>query len=129
MWHKLASNPIVIDSLYGSEDFPSLENVKIRQITWKDIPNMVQLTFEPINFPNKIPNRWIGRKYNCLTIDLDIYDIYNFQINFKDERIESELRIELIGSKIFLGLKSEQNVIHIEGGRMFIQKVSGYIKE
>jgi hypothetical protein len=131
MWHKLSINPIIVESLYGREEYPSLEGALIRELSWKDTPNMVNLSFEPINLPSKFPSRWHDRKYDGAIVNIELYDIYKFQVNIIDEFIRADISISVNKSndRIVVSIKTDNNSFIVEGQTLMIQTISGYHKE
>lgn len=93
MWHKLAINPIIVDSLYGYDQYPLLDNALIRELSWGDIPNMVKLSFEPINLPSKYPSRWHDRHYNRVVVKVEIYDVSKFQVDIIEKQIRGDIKL------------------------------------
>ena len=75
MWFKLASNPEVIESIYGDE-VPILEGVLLHEMELRlDGGSIILLRFGPPNYPSKPPAKWVSRGNKSASISLQLIDV------------------------------------------------------
>ncbi|WP_092744048.1 Imm50 family immunity protein [Hymenobacter psychrophilus] len=118
MWFKLASNPEVVESIYGDE-IPILEGVLLHEMEFRlDGGSIILLRFGPSNYPSKPPAKWVSRGNNTASISLQLIDVSSttlegrgivpqtfcdFSFKREDESLIFEIKADNIQAKVKFG--------------------------
>jgi hypothetical protein len=128
MWFKLASNPEVIESIYGGE-IPILEGILLHEIEFRlNGCSIILLRFNPSNYPSKPPAKWVSRGNNTASISLQLIDVTSTTLegrgivsqtlcDFSFKRDEEDLILEI---------KADNIQVKVKFGYLYIDGVIAY---
>lgn len=127
MWHKDLESNRFISSLY--QEIPELINVSILAIKIKEEGRRVTITFNMPMFADNAPLKWKNSGYNAVLVEIDFFDILEFNMSYSKEYLRGTIKIEKNEEdkfKVTIFGTVNMNMIAEIG---IIQSVKGYINE
>lgn len=124
MWYEYIDHVIFLKDLY--RQVPELVHVRIYKISLEDEGTKVAIVFDMPKFADNIPEKWHKLAYNSLSIEVDFWCIYDFQMSSDHSLMTGDISITKEDDLIHVFIKGTVNCqFKAEVG--LIQKVSGYI--
>lgn len=124
MWYEYIDNITFLKKLYSQ--IPELVNVHIDKISLTDEGRKVVIVFDMPNFVDNIPEKWNNLGYNSLCIELNFWNINDFQMLYDNSYMVGDINIVKEDSNIHVFIKGKVNCQFTAEDAM-IQKVVGYI--
>ena len=125
-WYELARNPQAIKHLY--DEVPPLEEMElINLIINRDGPKVICKMDFP-RFADHRPERW-EKKSNTVHIELEFWMINELKIEGFTTTPMLDFTIEQIGDKMKVRAEDDGCSMQFLCETIYIQRVSGYIKE
>jgi hypothetical protein len=128
MWYKLASNPEVIESIYGSET-PSLEGVLLHEIEFRlDGGSIILLRFGPPNYPSNPPAKWVSRGNDTAGISLQLIDVMSTTLEGKGivPQTFCGFSFEQEDENLLLEIKSDNIYVRVKFRYLYIDGIVAY---
>jgi hypothetical protein len=125
MWHKVLERNQFISSLY--QEVPKLINVRIVAIKITDEGRRVSINFNMPMFADNAPSKWHNSGYNTVFVELDFFDVQEFNVSYCKENLRGTINIEKNEEdkfKVDISGSVNMNLVADIG---IIQSVSGYI--
>ncbi len=125
-WYELTHNPRAITHLY--DEVPPLEQMELIEFILKrDGPKLICKMNFP-RFADHPPERW-HKDYNTVHIELEFWTLSDFSIEGFPTTPMLTFSLEQVGKKIQVCAEAPGCGVRFHCETIFIQKVSGYIKE
>lgn len=125
MWHKFLERNQFISSLY--REVPKLVDVRIVAIKITDDGRRVTINFNMPKFADNAPSKWHNSGYNTVFVELDFFDVQEFNVSYFKENMKGTINIEKDEEykfKVHISGSVNMNLVADIG---MIQSVSGYI--
>jgi len=125
MWHKLLERNDFISNLY--HEIPKLINVRIIAIKITDEGRRVTIDINMPKFADNPPAKWRNSGYNTVFVELDFFDVQEFNLSYNKGDLRGNIIIEKIEQdKLKVHVSGIVNLEFLADVGM-IQSVSGYI--
>lgn len=126
MWYNNLSNNKFLLSLYNH--VPNLIDVRIEELAILREGDKIKLVFDMPKYVDNIPRKWLQGGYNAITVELNFWNIQNF--NMYSNNLETRGNIEIVDNSGKLRFLLDGN-IHCEfiAEIGMIQKIQAYIRE
>lgn len=124
MWYENIDNVIFLKKLYNQ--IPELLNVKIDKISLTEEGRKVVIVFDMPNFVDNIPEKWNNLGYNSLCIELNFWNINDFQMSYDNSFMVGNISIVKENGSIHVFVNGNVNC-QFKAEDAMIQKVMGYI--
>ncbi len=125
MWHNALERNQFISNLYT--EVPELINVRIVAIQITDEGRRVSISFIMPKFADNVPSKWRNLGYNTVFVELDFFDVQEFDVNYCKGNLKGTINIEKKEEdkfKVDISGSISMNSVADIG---MIQSVSGYI--
>lgn len=131
MWFKLASNPKVIESIYGDE-IPLLEGVFLHEMEFRlNGGSSILLRFDPSNYPSKPPAKWVSRGNNTASISLQLTYVTSTILETKGVVPDTfcDFSFRRGDEGLIFEIKADNIQAKVEFGYLYIDRVEAYMIE
>jgi hypothetical protein len=124
-WTKLLTDAIYVQRIYSRP--PDLSKVSLYEAVLDRDASMLKLRFDVYDYPDKPPEKWIARRFNCVQFTLVVIDISKLYITGWMHDIIGCIKIEKIDSGVRVMFSSEGVRIECEGRFLSLSKVTGFV--
>jgi hypothetical protein len=126
MWYQLTENPMAISQLY--QEVPALTNVLVKNINLSYSGPTLTIDMDLPRFVDNPPARW-QKEYNAAHIQLELCSIDNLRLDGWTVEPILCITMKQKGENKYVEAIGPDSRFSLTCQRIYIRRVSGYIKE